>query len=113
MPLNAVLADSSSVPCFLPESSKCRVGFGKSVIDFHVNVGFSGEGASNVGERIGSFQWFVINKDVWLVIHISWCKLVHDVCLLGADGKTKVVATSREVIHTLCISASVLSLRAQ
>ena len=29
------------------------------------------------------------------------CRLVHDFCLLGADGKTKVVARSREVIHTL------------
>ena len=77
------------------------VGFGKSVIDFHVNVGFSGEGASQVCERIGSFQWFVINKEVWLVIHLSWCRLVHDFCLLGADGKTKVVASSREVIHAL------------
>ena len=96
-----MLADSSSFPHLLPESSRCRVGFGKSVIDFHVNVGFSGEGASQVGERVGSFQWPVINKDVWLVIHISWCRLVHDFCLLGADGKTKVVASSREVIHKL------------
>ena len=96
-----VLADSSSVPHFLPESSKYRVGFGKSVIDFHVNAGFSGDGASQVGEIIGSFQCFFINKDVWLVIHPSWCRLVHDFCLLGADGKTKVVASSREVIHTM------------
>ena len=95
------LADSSSVPHFLIESSKCRVGFGKSVIDFHVNVGFSGDGASQVGEIIGSFQWLVIHKDVWLVIHISRCRLVHDFCLLGADGKTKVVASSRKVIHAL------------
>ena len=88
-------------PYFLPESSKCIVVFGKSVIDFHVNVGFSGEGASQVGERIGSFQWFVLTK-VWLImIHLSWCRLVHDFCLLGADGKTKVVASSREVIHAL------------
>ena len=82
-------------------SSKCRVGFGKSVIDFHVNVGFFGEGASQVGERIGSVKWIVIHKDVWLVIHISRCRLVHDFCLLGADGKTKVVTSSREVTHTL------------
>ena len=66
-----------------------------------------------VGEIIGSFQWFVINKHVWLVIHPSWCRLVHDFCLLGADGKTKVVASSRKVIHTLLHSASVLLLRAQ
>ena len=26
---------------------------------------------------------------------------MHDFCLLGANGKTKVVASSREVIHTL------------
>ena len=26
---------------------------------------------------------------------------MHDFCLLGADGKTKVVASSREMIHTL------------
>ena len=26
---------------------------------------------------------------------------VHDFCLLGADGKTKVVASSRKVIHAL------------
>ena len=70
-------------------------------MDFHVNVGLSGEGASQVGERIGSIQWFVINKDVWLFLHISWCRLVHDFRNLGADGKTKVVASSREVIHTL------------
>ena len=38
---------------------------------------------------------------MWLVIHISRCRLVHDVCLLGADGKTKVVASSRKVIHAL------------
>ena len=37
---------------------------------------------------------------MWLVINIS-CRLVHDFCRLGADGKTKVVASSREVIHTL------------
>ena len=72
-----------------------------SVIDFRVNVGFSGEGASQVGERIGSFQWLVIHKDVWLVIHLSRCRLVRDFCLLGADGKTKVVASSRKVIHAL------------
>ena len=65
----------------------------------HINVGFSGEGASQVGERIGSFKWLVIHKDVWLVIHLSLCRLVHDFCLLGADGKTKVVASSREVVH--------------
>ncbi len=75
--------------------------FGKYVIDFHVNVGFSGEGASQVGERIGTFHWFVIDKYVWLVIHLQWCRLVHDFCLLGADGKTKVVASSREVIRAL------------
>ena len=75
--------------------------FWKVFIDFHVNVGFSGEGASQVGERIGSFPWLVIHKDVWLVIHLSRCRLVHDFCLLGADGKTKVVATSRKVIHAL------------
>ena len=71
-----LVADSSAVSHFLPESSKCRVGFGKSVIDFHVNAGFSGEGASQVGERIGSIQWLVIHKDVWLVIHLcgaGWC----------------------------------------
>ena len=96
-----LLADSSSVPNFLPECSKCRVGFGKSVIDFHVNAGFSGEGASQVGEIIGSIQWLVILKDVWLVIHLLRCRLVHDFCLLGADGKTKVVASSRKVIHAL------------
>ena len=96
-----LLADSSSVPNFLPESSKCRVGFGKSVIDFHVNTGLSGEGASQVGEIIGSIQWLVIHKDVWLVIHLLRCRLVHDFCLLGADGKTKVVASSRKVIHSL------------
>ena len=73
-----LLADSSSVPHFLPESSKCRVGFGKYVIDFHVNAGFSGEGASQVGEIIGSIQWLVIHKDVWLVIHLLRCRLVHD-----------------------------------
>ena len=84
-----------------PESSKCRVGFGESVIDFYVNVGFYGEGASQVGERIGSFQWLVIHKDVWLVIHLSRCRLVHDFCLLGADGKTKVVASFIKVIHAL------------
>ena len=62
---------------------------GKSVIDFHVNVGFSAEGASPVGERVGSFKWLVIHNDVWLVIHLSRCRLVHDFCLLGADGKIK------------------------
>ena len=31
----------------------------------------------------------------------TWCRLVQDFCLLGAGGKTKVVARSREVIHTL------------
>ncbi len=80
---------------------QCRVGFGKSVIDFHVNVGFSREGASQVGEIMGSFKWLVIHKDVWLLIHLSRCRLVHDSCLLGADGKTKVVSSSRKVIHAL------------
>ena len=96
-----ILADSSSVPHFLTESSKCRVGFGKYVIDFHVNVGFSGEGASQVGEIIGSLQWLNIHKDMWLVIDLSRCRLVRDFCLLGADGKIKVVACSRKVIHAL------------
>ena len=99
-----LLADSLSVPHFLPESSKCRVGFGESVIDFHVDVGFSGEGASQVGERIGTFQWLVIHKDTLLVIHLSRltrCRLVHDFCLLGADCRTKFVASSRKVIHAL------------
>ena len=59
------------------------------------------EGASQVGERIGSIQWLVIHRDVWLVIHLLRCRLVHDFCLLGADGKTKVVASSRKVIHAL------------
>ena len=107
-----MLADSLSFPHLLPESSRCRVGFGKSVIDFHVNVGFSGEGASQVGERIGGFQWLVIHKDVCLVIHLSRCRLVHDFCLLGADGKTNDVASSREVTHALlhfCFSVAVES----
>ena len=108
-----LLADSSSVPNFLPESSKCRVGFGKSVIDFHVNAGFYGEGASQVGERIGSIQWLVIHKDVWLVIHLLRSRLVHDFCLLCADGKTKVVASSRKVIHALLHFHLLLLLRAQ
>ena len=38
---------------------------------------------------------------MWLVLHLSRCRLVHDFCLLGADGKTKVVTSSREVIHAL------------
>ena len=38
---------------------------------------------------------------VWLVIHLSRCRLVHDFCLHGADGKTKVVASSGKVIHAL------------
>ena len=80
---------------------QCRVGFGKSVIDFHVNVGFSREGASHVIEIIGSFKGLAIHKDVWLVIHILRCRLVHEFCLIGADGKTKVVTSSREVIHAL------------
>ena len=99
-----ISVELSAVPHFLPESSKSRVCFGKSVIDFPVNVGFSGDGASQVRERIGSFQWLVIHKDVWLVIHLLQCRLVHDFCLLevlGADGKTKVVASSRKVIHAL------------
>ena len=54
-----------------------------------------------VSERIGSIQWLVIHKDVWLVIHLLRCRLVHDFCLLGADGKTKVVASARKVIHAL------------
>ena len=99
--LDQLLADSSSVPHFHPESSKCRVGFGESVIDFHVDVGFSRESASQVGERVSSFQSLVIHKDVWLVIHLSLCRLVQDFCILGADGKTKVVASSRKVIHAL------------
>ena len=86
---------------FFTESSKCRVGFGEYVTDFHVDVGFSGEGASQVGERVGSFQWLVIYKDVCLVIHLSRSRLVHDFCLIGADGKTKVVTCSRKVIHAL------------
>ena len=61
----------------------------------------SREGASQVGEIIGSFDWLVIHKDVWLVIHILRCRLVLDFCLFGADGKTKVVTSSREVIHAL------------
>ena len=87
------MADSLSFPRFFPES----------VIDFHINVGFSGEGASQVGERISSFQWLAIHNDVWLMIHLSRCRQVHDLCLLGADGKskTKVVASSRKVIHAL------------
>ena len=56
-----------------------------------------------VGEIIGSFQWLVILKDVWLVKHISWCRLVQDFCLLSADGKTKVVASSRKVIHAVLL----------
>ena len=32
------------------------------------------EGASQVGELICRFQWLVIHKDVWLVIHISRCR---------------------------------------
>ena len=95
------MGDSYSVRYFLPESSKCRVGFGESVIDFHVDVGFSGEVASQVGERVGSFQWLVIHKDVWLVMHLSRCRLVHDFCLLGADGKTTLVASSRNVLQAL------------
>ena len=55
----------------------------------HVNVWFSGQGASQVGERIGSFQWLVIHKDMWLVIHLSRCRVMRDFCLLGADGKPK------------------------
>ena len=66
-----------------------------------VRLCFSGEGASQVGERVGSFQWIVNHRDVWLVIHRSRCRLVHDFCLLGADGKTKVVANSRKEIHAL------------
>ena len=64
--------------------------FRKSVIDFHVNVGFSGEGASQVGERI-------IHTDVWLVIglHPSRCMLGHDFCFRGADGKTTHNNTNR------------------
>ena len=50
---------------------------------------------------MGSFKWLVIHKDVWLLIHLSRCRLVHDSCLLGADGKTKVATSSREVIHAL------------
>ena len=38
---------------------------------------------------------------MWLVIHFSRCRLEHDFCLIGADGKTKVVASSRKVIHVL------------
>ena len=62
--------------------------FWESVIDFYVKVGFSGEGASHVGEIIGSFQWLVIHNDLWLVIHLSRCRLLYDFRLLGADGKT-------------------------
>ena len=51
-----VLAGSSSYPQFLPETAECRIGCGKYGIDFHVNVGFSGESAFQVGERIGSFS---------------------------------------------------------
>ena len=51
-----VLADSSSFPHFLPKSLKCRFGFGKSVIDFQVIVGFSRDADSRVGEIIGSFK---------------------------------------------------------
>ena len=32
------------------------------------------EGASQLGELICRFQWLVIHKDVWLVIHISRCR---------------------------------------
>ena len=91
--------DSVSFPHFLLESPKCRVGFGKYVIDFHINVGFSGEGASQVGERIGSFKWLVIHKRLWLVIHILLCRLLHDFWLLGAVGKTNVITRSRELQH--------------
>ena len=38
---------------------------------------------------------------MWLVIHISRCRLVHDFRLHGADGKTTVVTSSREVIQVL------------
>ena len=50
-----------------------------------------------IGERIGSFNCMVIDKDVWLVIHISRCGPVQDFWLIRADhGKTKVVAHSVE-----------------
>ena len=82
---------------FFSESSKCRVGFGESVIDFHVDVGFSGEGAFQVGEQVGRFQWLTIHKDVWLVTHLPRCRLVHDFCLLGADGKTTKLSQALEM----------------
>ena len=86
---------------FLRKSSKCRGGFVKSVILFQVNVAFSREGASYVGEIIGRFKWLVIQKDVWLVIHLPRCRLVHVFCLFFADGKTTFFTVSREVIHAL------------
>ena len=43
------MADSSSLPHFLPESAQCIVGFGEYVIDYHVIDSLSGEGASLVG----------------------------------------------------------------
>ena len=48
-----------------------------------------------------SFKCLVIHKDVWFLMHLLRSRLLHDFCLLGADGKTKVVASSREDIHTL------------
>ena len=46
-----------------------------------------------------AFSGSCIHTCVWLMIHRSRCTLVHDFCLLGADGKTKVVASTRQVIQ--------------
>ena len=89
-------------------SSKCRVGFGKSVIDFHIDVGFSGEGASQVGEIICRFQWLVIHNDVWLVIHISRCRLVHDLCLLGYDVKPMLSHALEKWFTHCCVKSAVI-----
>ena len=56
-----------------------ELAFGKYFIVFNVNVGFSGEGTSQVvGEIIVRFQWLVIREKVSLLRHISRCMLVHD-----------------------------------
>ena len=50
-----------------------------------------------------AFSGSCIHTYVWLMIHRSRCTLVHDFCLLGADGKTKVVASTRQGIQALLL----------
>ena len=76
-----VKLDSILLPDICTESSEYHTGFCNSGKDLIINVHCSGESASQVGEFINDFQFFVHCSDSWFVVWFFGCWLVYNLCL--------------------------------